>query len=1092
MPSWSSASGETTMKQRFQTKSHPTKTPMVELLEDARSSSPSPSPVDNGEASPGGSAPRGGDDAGQLQNSAPLQTLKDGSHDDSLKFGCCQGASGYQAPAVVMAPVARPWPLSWSCQVPVVTRPWPLSWRRLPGPDRCQVPVVTRPWPLSWRRLPGPGRCQVPVVTRPWPLSWRRLPGTGGYQALAVVMAPVAKRGRSGLRFAQSAVPRRRAGRWGRAPPPKRLGEKGGLRTPPEKKKEKKEVEEIIPITEEPEKDDVLNAEDILALAIKPEDLHKLHVPRAPLKAIPTTNRILIRKLKPKEEVMVKRLVAKPTLPLDELRTMDYTGPGGPWFDVEGRVLPHSILGSLVDFKHELLARGLTEMANTISEHLPSEVKSQNLPVCEKKPKEIICTNLHNQDHALANWQWHMEERKRTQNVLSNLLKKPVENLMMNQSDDLGQMRQQSIFIDQTVAALGPGKGYRIGSEFWSLPPMIGDELSGVRATLNQTERGFPPPVVHIGKPQTIKQETGTDFLDGRSYSKNYKSENTYLKQRLEEMKIVLRQLDFKEPDIDQLEIIGTGRPYSSMSVEHFRIEDDHCTTLNKENIELLDTYPDVIEEPIIGPSITFCGHPARWLKDTTSHKDEVGMIVRLTFEAMAGDRASSCLELVNNGTTVIYYKWKRLPEPQHCVKPPSDTRMPRFYFNINSGIILPGETINLPFTFKSPNAGIFTDLWEFCTHPVLLAGASLQVALWGVAVFADRNEGARQQLQQELEKKEKIAIVEHLLDEVVAGVHTPQRSQSPLGISLTEEEIFKKKNPKLHYRYEIVQSLKELWNECFVKSKGEEEAKGESRHGYVNILSIKEPSKGAIYFPSTSFQHSEPAKNVKAPDEDSPFKVQTVESEPQWDLSVTSFRQDVLSLLEDEHLKEKALEHLNLKVLELSMAPIKMQEDTFYKTFYQLWLEAVDGLVSTSMRLREILGLPEKETETSVVDETADSRKQTKKDENKTTDRKGKRVTRSAGKEDEREKRQSGKKARSKDDKKTISPISARSSRQLLDSKENLLQDQHQTDPVIHKLYREKLYTEVYGLLSSMMSEISFLFEEMKWKHMDPADKCV
>ncbi|XP_062886788.1 MYCBP-associated protein isoform X1 [Mobula hypostoma] len=866
----------------------------------------------------------------------------------------------------------------------------------------------------------------------------------------------------------------------------------GGLRTPPEKKKEKKEVEEIIPITEEPEEDDVLNGEDILALAIKPEDLHKLHVPRAPLKAIPTTSRILIRKPKPKEEVMVKKLVAKPTLPVDELRTMDYSGPGGPRFDAEGRVLPHSILGSLVDFKHGLLARGLTEMANTISEHLSSEVKSQNLPVYEKKPKEIIYANLHNQDHALANWQWHMGERKKTQNVLSNLLKKPVENLVMNQNDDLGQMRQRSIFIDQTIAALGPGKGYRIGSEFWSLPPMIGDELSGVRTTLNQTERGFPPPIVHIGKPQTIKQETGTDFLDGRSYSKNYKSENTFLKQRLEEMKIVLRQLDFKEPDIDQLEIIGTGRPYSSMSVEHFRIQDDHCTTPNKENIELLDTYPDVIEEPIIGPSITFCGHPARWLKDTTSHKDEVGMIVRLTFEAMAGDRASSCLELVNNGTTVIYYKWKRLPEPEHCVKPPSDTRIPRFYFNISSGKILPGETINLPFTFKSPNAGIFTDLWEFCTHPVLLAGASLQVALWGVAVFADRNEGARQQLQQELEEKEKIAIVEHVLDEVVAGVHTPQRSQSPLGISLTEEEIFKKKNPKLHYRYEIVQSLKELWNECFVKRKGEKEAEGESQHGDVNIPSIKKPSKGAVYSPSMSFQRSEPVENVKAPDEDLPFKVQTVESEPQWDLSVISFRQAVLSLLEDEHLKEKALKHLNLKVLELSVAPIKMQEDTFYKMVYQLWLEAVDGLVSNSMRLREILGLPEKETEASVVDETADSRKQTKKDDKKATDRKGKRASRSAGKEDEKEKRQSGKKARSKDDKKSISPISARSSRLLAGSKENLLQDQHQIDPVIHKLFREKLYTEVYGLLSSMMREIPFLFEEVKWKHVDPADKCV
>lgn len=43
-----------------------------------------------------------------------------------------------------------------------------------------------------------------------------------------------------------------------------------------EKKKEKKEIEEIVPIVEEPEKDDVLKGEDIMALAIKPEDLTKV------------------------------------------------------------------------------------------------------------------------------------------------------------------------------------------------------------------------------------------------------------------------------------------------------------------------------------------------------------------------------------------------------------------------------------------------------------------------------------------------------------------------------------------------------------------------------------------------------------------------------------------------------------------------------------------------------------------------------------------------------------------------------------------------------------------------------------------------
>lgn len=38
-------------------------------------------------------------------------------------------------------------------------------------------------------------------------------------------------------------------------------------------------------------------------------------------------------------------------------------GPGGPRFDVQGMVLPHSILGSLEDFRTEMQLRGETEVS---------------------------------------------------------------------------------------------------------------------------------------------------------------------------------------------------------------------------------------------------------------------------------------------------------------------------------------------------------------------------------------------------------------------------------------------------------------------------------------------------------------------------------------------------------------------------------------------------------------------------------------------------------------------------------------------------------------------------------------------------------
>lgn len=49
-----------------------------------------------------------------------------------------------------------------------------------------------------------------------------------------------------------------------------------------------------------------------------------------------------------------------------------------------------------------------------------------------------------------------------------------------------------------------------MGSEFWSLPQHYGDELSGITATLTQTEQGRGEPVTYVGQPSCVRQELGT------------------------------------------------------------------------------------------------------------------------------------------------------------------------------------------------------------------------------------------------------------------------------------------------------------------------------------------------------------------------------------------------------------------------------------------------------------------------------------------------------------------------------------------------------------------------------------------------------
>lgn len=59
-------------------------------------------------------------------------------------------------------------------------------------------------------------------------------------------------------------------------------------------------------------------------------------------------------------------------------------------------------------------------------------------------------------------------------------------------------------------------------------------------------------------------------------------------------------------------------------------------------------------------------------------------------------------------------------------------------------GVILPGETKQVEFIFKSEKPGIKCELWQLNTHPVLLQGASMQLTLRGVALYQDKTADQR------------------------------------------------------------------------------------------------------------------------------------------------------------------------------------------------------------------------------------------------------------------------------------------------------------------------------------------------------------
>ncbi|NXD28702.1 MYBPP protein, partial [Spelaeornis formosus] len=703
----------------------------------------------------------------------------------------------------------------------------------------------------------------------------------------------------------------------------------------------------------------------------------------------------LVRKCRPKE---VTHLVAHP-LPRKAPRG-PLTFPGSRQFD-DGceEILPHHVLGSLQELRMEALARGNTQLTDAIKVSHPDVTVAALKEEHGGEKKEKAHHTQVAEHKAFKNWSRHMAMRKKQEKHLGDILHKPENELLMNMSDDYRQIQEERDLIDRSLPALFPGKGYRVGSEFWNLPEQIGDELTGLTLTLTRTECGHPEPLTYVGKPQTVQRETGLKPPKRIPCHLNW-DRSIFLKHRRQELKSVLEELGFYKPDLEGLEVIGKGQPFTSVSAEAFQ----HTTV--SEEVETLDPLGDsftVVPEAEKVPSLVFCGQPARWIKGITACRKEIGISARLTFETLASEKAESFLTVTNDGRAAIWYNWMRLPQ-QIPSRETKGRKMPCFYFDTRPGVILPGETRRFSFIFKSERAGIFSESWEFRTHPLLLGGALLQVTLWGIAVYEDKLADFREKLESELTAREGVAIVKESLNELVDQIRTPERTPSPVDAYVTEEELFHRKNPELHYQHQVVKQLHELWRQHLtVPSVLEEEMPLDQRSPAEDMESQQSTSEP----PSAQSSTTDLPLGKDTSDEASREGSIEEEAGPSgWNLSLEDFKQvledfkplfpqadgvliplqtaqpapcstapvyflsQAIMSIPGEEQREEALTQLNKAALELCVEQRPTQSDLLYPLCLQLWRGAIDDLVSHSLRLRSLLGLMNKDTYIGVVPE--------------------------------------------------------------------------------------------------------------------------
>lgn len=779
--------------------------------------------------------------------------------------------------------------------------------------------------------------------------------------------------------------------------------------------------------------------EELEKLQIKEDDLKNLHAPGEKPKS-PVVSKVTVRKIKPASEWNKPKpktvTVARAAPPDAPIKQPDYSGFSGPKYNLEGHVIPHSLLGNYEDFRNEALKRGdLLDLPAPCDED-----KQPAAPTLKyEKKKRVRPAGKHaDESKALHNWQMKMIERKRQQGYISKLLQKDPEDLTMNQSENYHKTQEERYIIDRTIPFMDYGKGYRVGSEFWKQQERFGDDIGGIHMTLTQTEKGYPPPVEHVGTSKSILAEKGWDWQPNHTRPIHYPWDKApYLETRKKQLQGLIEELDPHQPEFESLEVIGTANPKRNareptevdilhlddneqFMPEHDEYEEDAGLTPQRDREES--------SSPVFGPSINFAGQPARWTGDSTTFVGQVGIEARVTFESYATDRVTSYLYIINDGTTAVYYDWKKLPKDN-----PFDlvhSNVQRFYFNNSSGVILPGETMKFPFVFKSPNAGVFTEQWNFETRPTLCGGASLIVTLRGIALQEDKYLKQREELESELQHKQAEQIARQILNELISGMKVPDRPSSPLDAYLTEEEIFARNNPTLKYNHQLVQELKQLYVELFDE---------EDREGKI------------------------------------------------WDLCVEDLKDEILQLNEDDERKENFLHQMNAAVTKMSFIPNKPVNKNLYKVGYQLLLEAVDNIVGQSALIRNIMGLPERDND-DLPDDFSDARSKSKAEKAKPVpDKKAPPPKDTKGGKGQ---------AAAKPDPKSKTPAppkppksrgpSATPAGEMTKERTKTPTSGHgspyptDTDPVTEKKYRDKFYSQAYLVMNDTLAKMDRVFNEI------------
>jgi len=148
----------------------------------------------------------------------------------------------------------------------------------------------------------------------------------------------------------------------------------------------------------------------------------------------------------------------------------------------------------------------------------------------------------------------------------------------------------------------------------------------------------------------------------------------------------------------------------------------------------------------------------------------------RVAIECLRGRTGRGSVSMNNTGTTTLHYKWTRVEEDL-LLGANGGVGYHRFYNSDQSGELLPGESREVVFSFRSGPPGAFREKWTLSTFPETPLGEGI-VEVVAAAVAEDGQELQRRNMALRLETSHRNRVVTEQLERLIADI--PEAEEVP------------------------------------------------------------------------------------------------------------------------------------------------------------------------------------------------------------------------------------------------------------------------------------------------------------------------